>query len=268
MFKNPSLNNLFDLFFDGFYIYSTQSEVEILLKEIANNLSKDCKILYISNDDTIGLDSDILYFNIFNDDVFKKIYKFKNIDFIFIENISFLSKVYKFPKHTKIIASGFLKSDLKHFKNLKTTIMRFYFTNDFMMLKNKKYKFKYNFDTKIIKTNNLFKPNKIDFDLDKEVEFYFLCLNQNFKFNTNRNSRYKEFLQIFENGNLICKNTKFIQDDDTKYFYINDKKINNSFIPNGIIIYKNDIKIVNYNGIKKINFLSKVVNFFKSFIKI
>ncbi|WP_267523437.1 hypothetical protein [Campylobacter sp. MG1] len=260
MFENPSLNNIFDNYYDGFYIFSNQSEIEILLKELANYLSYKYKILYISNDDTLNLNDNIFYCNIFNEKALKNIYKINFFDYIFVENISFFNNFYKFPKNSKIIACGFLRSDLRYFLNIKTRIIKFGFNDDFLILKAKNCKFKYNFNVKTIKTNRLFRQNKIDFDLDKEINFYFSCLEQNFKFITNRNSRFNELLEIFDNGNLIYNNIKFIKTNTKGYFYINDKKINRSFIPSGLTIYNKNIKIVENKMIKEQNI---ILNLFK-----
>ncbi|ULO02385.1 hypothetical protein AVANS_1783 [Campylobacter sp. RM5004] len=228
MFKNPSLNNVFSKHFDGFYIYSNVSEIEIILRELANNLSKKYLILYISNTDTFNLNPNIYHVNIFNEKALKYINKLSKLDFVFVENISFLND-FSFPKGVKIIACGFLKSDLRYFLKIKTRILRFVYTKDYFKIYNKKCDFTYNFKPK---KQSIFQENKIDFDIKEELEFYLHCLEQGFRFYDFRNTRKQEFLNAFSNGNVLLNNEPFIKDISKEYFYMNDKKINCDFIPN------------------------------------
>ncbi|MBZ7992382.1 hypothetical protein AVBRAN9333_01550 [Campylobacter sp. RM9333] len=250
MFKNPSLNNVFLQSFDGFYIYSKNSEIEILLKELANNLSKNHLVLYICNTDTKGLNKNIYHIDIFNDLAILQVKKLKYFDYIFIENLSFLKNI-NFPKNTTIIANGFLKSDLRHFKGKKTRFLRFIYTQDFIKIFNQNCEFLYNFKPK---NHSIFSPNELDFDIDKEVEFYLNCIKQGFRFYDFRKSRKDEIFKALGDGNVSFNEIPFANNISKKYFYINNHKINKDFIPNNI----NNIKV---------NFISKKTEVKKSIFK-
>lgn len=255
MFKNPSLNNVFSQNFDGFYIYSKNSEIEILLKELANNLSKNNLVLYICNTDTSGLGENIYHIDIFNDLAILQVKKLKYFDYIFIENLSFLENI-NFPKNAKIIANGFLKSDLRHFKGKKTRFLRFIYTQDFIKIFNQNCEFLYNFKPK---NHSIFSPNEIDFDIDKEVEFYLNCIKQGFRFYDFRKSRKYEILKAFSDGNVLLNNKPLIKNISKEIFYMNDKAINCDFVPNNSNNF--NCKIIE-NRAKKTGLLSKIKRMF------
>lgn len=262
MFKNPSLNNVFSNIFDGFYIFSTYSEIEIILRQLANNLSKSSNILYIANSDISNLNHNIYYAYIFNKNVLKKLQKFKKFDYIFIENISFLDEYYDFYKKTKIIACGFSKNDLRHFKNRKTRVLKFIYNDYFFALKSKKVSFKYIFNSYI--KQGLFSPNKHNFA--DEIDFYLNCLNQGFRFYDYRNSRKNEILKAFNYGNLYINNKAYIKEFSNETFNLNDKIINCNFIPNGKVIYNAKISIKENSNQKK-SLLFKLYRLFFKYVK-
>lgn len=259
MFKNPSLNNIFSNEFDGFYIYSKYSEIEIILRQIANLLSENKLVLYIANSDISSLNANIYYMNIFNKLALKKLKKLKNIDYIIVENITFLDDLLNLPKKSKLISCGFSKYDLRHFKTLNTRILRFYYNDLFFAFRGISCEFKYNF--KAITKTNLFNPNKIDFDLDSEIDFYLNCLEQGFKFYDFRNSRKDEIFNAFSYGNIYINGNKMIKKYSKKYFLLNDKKVNCDFIPNGKVFYKAKITLKNHKIIKPKSLFSRLFSF-------
>lgn len=225
MFKNPSLNNVFSRHFDGFYIYSNSTKIEVILERLANALSKNYKVLYISTDDICVLDDDIYHLNIFNKKALKSLYKLK-FDCVFVENISFIYEI-RLPKNCKLIANGFSKNDLRHFLGRRTRFLKFIYNDNCFKIFNKNCEFTYNFKPK---SKQIFHLNTLPKDYEKELEFYFSCIKQGFYFDDFRASRKDEFFQAFANGYVKFQDFSTVKDFSKEYFWLENHRINCDFI--------------------------------------
>lgn len=227
MLENISLNAI--LKYKKVLIFSKDEKVSDFLSLLAKAYENK-RILFVSN--YVFDANNIYHCDIFNAKLekilkiackkvfLKQIYPF---DLIIIDNLAFVDKkiialLNKINIH--LICTSYERQNLFM---LNAKIAHFYYQKNTIYLKSKECIFKYNLIEKNIKCKNIFKANKINFNLDDEVEFYLSCIKQGFKFRDFRAKRKYEFTKLISNYqiNNFKHKTMFKKDffDSKELFY-------------------------------------------------
>lgn len=241
MLENISLNAI--LKYKKVLIFSKDEKISDFLSLIAKAYENK-RILFISN--YFFSAKNIYYCDIFSPKLekilkiackkvfLKKIYPF---DLIIIDNLAFLNKkiiTFLNTINIHIICTSYERQNLFM---LRAKIAHFYYHKNTIYLKSKECIFKYDLIEKNIKCKNIFKENKINFNLDDEVEFYLSCIKQGFSFRDFRAKRKKEFTKLISNYVINNSNPK----NNLKKDFFDSKELFFNFYPKSQLFCKTKI---------------------------